>query len=358
MERFAGDTEKLISWDAEELTYSGRMDFEYEGGPLWVYPCSLVRVRFIGKSMKAVLTNIHCYWENSIGFLLDGKEGRVVLPQEGKACITIAEGLEECEHELCLFKRMDSCHMLVFHGFVTDKETRLLAAEPLSERRIEVYGDSVSAGEVSEAVDFCGQPDPVHNGEYSNSYYSYAWLTARRLGAALHDIAQGGIALFDGTGYFNGPDTKGLLSIYDKIQYMPGKCEPKEWNFSRYIPQVVILAFGQNDNYPRDYMKEDYNGEAARRWRSGYVEFIRKIRSRYPACHIICKTTILEHDESWDRAIEECVRECREERVHYFRYSNNSIGTKGHIRKPEAEQMAEELGSFLEGLNKKYGFWQ
>ena len=36
-----------------------------------------------------------------------------------------------------------------------------------------MYGDSVSAGEVSEAVEYTGKPDPEHNGQYSNSWYSY-----------------------------------------------------------------------------------------------------------------------------------------------------------------------------------------
>lgn len=357
MNQYVGAGEKLLSWENEHFVYNGRIDFEYEGGPLWVYPCSFVKVKFIGKSIKAVVTNIRSYWGNSVGWILDGEEGRAELPDEGCACITIAENLDEKEHELCFFKRMDSCHMMIFHGFIVDEGMKALPAEPLSERRIEVYGDSVSAGEVSEAVEYCGMPDPEHNGEYSNSYYSYAWITARKLKATLHDIAQGGIALFDGTGYFNGPDTMGLLSMYDKIQYMPGKCAPKKWDFAKYIPQVVILAFGQNDNHPEDYMKEDYDGDKARKWRAGYMDFIKTIRSIYPDCHIICKTTILGHDFNWDRAIEECVNTCGDDKVHYFKYSNNSVGTQGHIRKPEAEQMAEELGSFIQGLNEKYGFW-
>ena len=49
-------------------------------------------------------------------------------------------------------------------------------SDPLPERRIKVYGDSVSAGEVSEAVDYTRKEDPEHNGEYSNSWYSYASL--------------------------------------------------------------------------------------------------------------------------------------------------------------------------------------
>lgn len=47
------------------------------------------------------------------------------------------------------------------------------------------------AGEVSEAVDYVEKEDPEHNGEYSNSWYSYSWMTARKLGAQIHDIAQG-----------------------------------------------------------------------------------------------------------------------------------------------------------------------
>ena len=60
-------------------------------------------------------------------------------------------------------------------------QAKLLECPPLPERRIEVYGDSVSAGEVSEALEYTGKQDPQHNGEYSNSYYSYAWLTACNL---------------------------------------------------------------------------------------------------------------------------------------------------------------------------------
>ena len=42
--------------------------------------------------------------------------------------------------------------------------------------------------------------------EYSNSWYSYAWIAARKLDAQLHDIAQGGVALLDNTGWYHEPD--------------------------------------------------------------------------------------------------------------------------------------------------------
>ena len=81
-----------------------------------------------------------------------------------------------------LFKRMDACHTVTFYGFTVDDGADLLPPEPKPARRMEVFGDSVSCGEVSEAVDYVGKEDPVHDGQYSNSWYSYAWMTARKLG--------------------------------------------------------------------------------------------------------------------------------------------------------------------------------
>lgn len=355
LQHYARPGEQLISWQEPSLQYCGRIDMDREDGVLMVYPASYVRIRFTGSSIRAVFTNIRSYWTSCMGWILDGKQYRGDLAEEGETLLTLGENLGEGIHELCLFKRMDSCHMALFHGFLLDGQ--LLEPEPLPRRRIEVYGDSVSAGEVSEAVEYCGQPDPEHNGEYSNSYYSYAWLTARKLRAQLHDVAQGGVALLDHTGYFNEPNARGMVWMYDKIQYHPNLCEPKTWDFTRYTPQVVILAIGQNDNHPEDYMAADYDCEASRQWRAAYSSFLDTLRGIYPDAHIICKTTILEHDKSWDRAIEQVVKEKADEQIHYFAYSNNSVGTKGHIRKPEAEKMAEELSGFVEELNTRYGFF-
>lgn len=358
LQQYVCPGEQTVSWQDSRLQYCGRIDRDREDGALMVYPASFVQIRFTGSSIKAVFTNIRSYWISCMGWILDGKQYRGDLADEGETLLTLGENLGEGPHELCLFKRMDSCHMALFHGFLLAAEGELLAPEPLPQRRIEVYGDSVSAGEVSEAVEYCGMPDPEHSGEYSNSYYSYAWLTARKLGAQLHDVAQGGVALLDHTGYFNEPNARGMEWMYDKIQYHPNLCEPKTWDFSRYTPQVVIVAIGQNDSHPEDYMAEDYDGEASRHWRAAYSRFLDTLRGIYPQAHIICKTTILEHDESWDRAIAQVVAEKADQQIHYFAYSNNGRGTKGHIRRPEAEKMAQELSGYIERLNETHGFWE
>ena len=228
----------------------------------------------------ASVTNIRAYWTNYLGAWVDGTEIKIKL-EEGKQEIVLGENLGEGVHEVLLFKRMDSCHMIKFHGFILEKDALILPLEELPMRRIEVYGDSVSAGEVSEVIDYVGVPDPLHDGEYSNSYYSYAWILARKLNAQIHDIAQGGVALLNGTGYFHAPDYLGMEYIYDKMQYHSDITEVKQWDFSRYIPQIVIIAIGQNDNYPEDYMTNDFEGEKAVHWRHEYEKLVKKIREPY-----------------------------------------------------------------------------
>lgn len=334
----------------EYLQYSGRIDFEQKNAPVFIYPATWVKMNFTGKTLKAMVENHHDCWNNYLGYFLDGKQGKLLLSMEGKEVLEIPVDSDKKSHELMLFKRMDSCHTVTFYGFEVGEDSVLTAVEPKPERRIEVFGDSVSAGEVSEAIHYVGQPDPEHNGEYSNSYYSYAWMTARKLGAELHDVAQGGIALLDGTGYFGPPDYVGMEHVFDCMQYSPFLGPKKKWDFDRYRPHVVIIAIGQNDSHPEDYMHEEPGSEKAGIWKAHYEAFVRKIRAIYPHSVIILTTTILEHFREWDDAIEEICGKIQDDRLYHFLYSQNGSGTKGHIRIPEAEQMSDELSAFIRSL--------
>lgn len=346
----------FVSPDHENLIYCGRIDFSDPKAPVMLFPCSYVRFRFRGTGVKATVANRREYATSYLGCLIDGQMSKVKLAEEGTVTVTLAEHLPDTEHEVMLYKRMDACHIMTFLGVELSQGAVLCRPPEEPERRIEVYGDSVSAGEVSEAVDCVGQPDPPHDGQYSNSYYSYSWITARKLNARIHDIAQGGAALLNGTGWFHAPDYIGMEQIFDKLQYNPRLGEIKEWDFSLYRPQVVIVALGQNDGNPEDYMAADYQGEKAKHWRMRYGNFLKKLRTIYPDATIIAATTILNHDPSWDRAIEQVCRESGDDRLHHFLYRNNGRGTPGHIRIPEAEGMAEELSGFITSLGE--GIWR
>ena len=211
-----------VKMNDERLSYSGRIDWSEEEYPVFIYPCTWVKLRFTGNQLKLHIENHRAYWDNYMGCILDGKQLSLALPKEGRGVLTIpVEQEEKTEHEALMFKRQDACHEVKFFGIELADGARVLKTPEKPARRIEVYGDSVSAGEVSEAVEYTGCEDPKHNGEYSNSWYSYAWMTARKLNAEIHDIAQGGIALMDGTGWFHAPDYIGMETAWDKIRYNP-----------------------------------------------------------------------------------------------------------------------------------------
>lgn len=344
---------KRISPADPMLQYMGRIDFSNPDAPVFAYPCTNVKIRFRGTAIHLDLTNLHSYYENAVGVILDGVQRKIVLSDSRREQIPIGEDLPDEVHELMVFKRMDACHHFVFHGFLLPEDAQVLPLPEKPRRRMEFYGDSVTAGEVCELEDYCGKADPPHNGQYSNSFYSYAWITARRLNAQIHDVAQGGIALLKGTGYYCAPERIGMEQMYDKIQSNPNIEPPKPWNFAEYTPHVVVVAIGQNDNHPADFMEQGIENEKALHWRARYLAFIRRLRGLYPNATIILSTTILNHCQNWDLAIDAVWRELADPKIHHFLYSNNGCGTPGHIRASEAENMARELSTFIESLGEE-----
>lgn len=338
------------------LIYSGRIDVSDPFAIVWTYPGTFVRMKFKGTQLFIHVRNKHNYWNNYLGVAEGDAQTKLLLPEEGEATIEIPlQTTQDNIHEVTIFKRQDACHELTILGFEincnTDDECELLEASPLPPRRIEVYGDSVSAGEVSEAVDYVAKTDPEHNGEYSNSWYSYAWIAARKLDAQLHDIAQGGVALLDNTGWYHEPDYIGMEQVWNKMRYNPDYGTVKEWDFLKYTPDIVIVAIGQNDSHPDDYMKTDYEGEKAKNWRIHYRQFLAKLRETYPDAWIICCTTLLQHDIGWDMSISQAVLDIADKKISHCVFQRNGKATPGHLRIPEAEEMAEELCHYIHSLN-------
>ena len=328
------------------LQYTGRADFSDPLHPVFLFPATSVRFRLAGRRLIVRLHNAHHLWENRLGVVINGDQFGVELPWDADCEIDLSAHLAEGVNDVLLFKRQDSCHKVIFDSLEIDGE--LLAPPERLLRRIEFYGDSVSAGEVTERDDHAGRLDPPdHNARWNNVWHSYAWQCARMLNAEISDIAQGGIALQDGRGWF---PPCGMLTAYDKIAYNPHWHDVRPWDFTRWTPHVVVIAIGQNDNAQGDYMHEDYDGDLARAWRSDYRRLIENLREKYPHAYILCTTTVMMHSPEWDKAIGEAVAAVADTRVRQFLYTGNGAVTPGHVRRCEAEAMARELANYIETL--------
>ena len=342
----------MIRHDNEKLAYTGRIDFTADGARMY-YAGSQVCFDFKGTSLKLNIS-ADLYWgELSLGVILDGKMIKLPLSAENNGkdvTITAAEGLADEKHSVIVYKKHAANMILVFKGAEIDGE--LLEKPVLPQLKMEVYGDSVCAGEVIEAEEFAGQCDPEgHNSRFDNVWNSFVMQTSRNINAQIHNICQGGIALFDGTGYFHHPDYIGLESTYDKACYFPeGGITP--WDFSLYTPDIVVIAIGQNDQHngltdknDRDITDPDYR----KLWKTGYIKLVRSLNDKYGSAKFVLTTTVLMHDKAWDDTIEEIKDELNAMgiKAYHNMFSRNGAATPGHPRLSEHNEMAAELTKFI-----------
>ena len=111
------------------------------------------------------------------------------------------------------------------------------------------------------------------------------------------------------------------------------------------------MALGQNDSHPVDYINDDI--EKREYWKNKYKEIILDLRSKYPNALFIIITTLLCHNEGWDIALDEMTKDINDDKIVRFKFKRNGIGTPGHLRIPEAEEMAEELTKFIESFGEE-----
>lgn len=361
----------ILPYD-DRLSWRGRIDWTDKTSPIMVFPASSVTVRFeldakTAAGVRFRLRNRNEYWDNYMGTIADGKQLSHRIVRDGEAVVDVcvmpnyagenaaAPSNNASEHTVTLFKRQDSCHEAALLSIELPDEAEILPPLNKPLRRIEVFGDSVSAGEVCEAMEYEGITDPVHYGQWSNSYFSFPCAAARKLIAEVRDIAQGGIALQDGNGWYGETDKRGMLSVWNAQHYAPCFGTLVKYDIAQWMPHAVIVAIGQNDSHPRDFMAENYNSAQSKRWREDYTELLRRIRGAYPAALIVCCTTLLRHNPLWDKAIGEAVdtfndgRNAKEKRGKALQYlfRRNGAATDGHPRITEQEEMAGEIAAFI-----------
>ncbi len=339
------ENKQFIPADSGAFHYMGRIDFDDPARPVLIWPYSYAETVFTGTSVGIVIKNIKMQEHTYLGAVVDGRMQRIDLDKEGEdELFMLAEGLPEGEHTLRVYKRLAAAHYVEFAGMVLDEGAKCHAPERKYDFKLEVYGDSVSAGEVTEAIWHEGQSDPAHHSQYDNSHFSYAASLARKLNADIHLQGQGGISLLDGTGWFCADQLTGMLSCYDKLEYSPYKPR-KDWDFSQWTPDAVIIAIGQNDANPEP--ERIKTPEYRRMWKDEYIRFLNILREKYPNAKFILMLTVLRHDRTWDDALEEITQEVNSPDVTHFLFTRNGDATDGHPRATEQEEMACELYEYF-----------
>ena len=197
--------------------------------------------------------------------VLDG----VVQPRfdttPGRQIYAIATDLPSAEHTVEFYRRTEgNFGPTAVYDVVPDGE--LLAPPPVT-RRMEVIGDSISAGYGNE-----GEAPCSFSSQTENHYLTYGAVAARAVGAEVHTVAWSGKGVI--YNYGDGVDEP-LPEIYDRTVATEGASWGFEWQ-----PDVVVINLGTND-FSTD------NDPSQELFTSSYVAFLEHLRSVYPNAFLL-----------------------------------------------------------------------
>ncbi|MDR0843931.1 MAG: GDSL-type esterase/lipase family protein, partial [Tannerella sp.] len=242
----------------------------------------------------------------------------------------IARNLPQGEHELIIRKASTTNEGLdiYFHGIKTDGS--LLDASVNKPLKIEYFGNSISAGSGAGAANF-----PLADSHFDSSL-SYTCLLSELLDAEYHNTSYAGIALCNGAGWL----TFGMESIYDRL-YPTGTSQA--WNFSKFKPDICVMALGVNDNNrPGDIAWDT--------WRERYKQMVLKLRDEYGENTIFIFSVGPMSGPSSNAVIhgKQVVNELKTAGIKAYSYVY-SFGTSNgkHPIAPQQLQMAKELYTYI-----------
>jgi lysophospholipase L1-like esterase len=226
-------------------------------------------VRFVGPKLSVDLEDSG---QNAFYLLVDGvvREPKLV-PGRGQTTLVLADGLAEVERELTLVRLTEAMlgETAIFGFHAPGGE--LLPYRSRARRRIELIGDSISAGYGNEAAG----PECSFSALDENHYLSYGAIAARTLAAELVTVAWSGKGVFRNAGHVE--DTLTMPKLWRRT--LPGRVD-SAWDFARFVPDAVVVNLGTNDFSP--------NNRDQAPFAEAYARFIAELRSTYPDALLLC----------------------------------------------------------------------
>jgi len=339
------DYSAITPADDPGFQYMGRWNFTNPKQPRVWTPGAQVFARLNGSFCKIALVDENRYgsFYNYIEVLIDGTESLRFKMTGKNNTIDISQYLSPGEHTVLISKATESnMGYLDFKGLYLESEDALLTPDDLPERKMEFIGNSIVVGtgiDTRLSNDVCATGSNAWF-DNNNAYYSYGALAARALSAQYHISGYGGIGLIHSCCEmeFTMPD------VFGKYNLSPSGAA--DWDFSRYIPDVVVISLGQNDGV-----------QDSAAFCSAYVEFIGTIRTAYANTEIVLLNSPLADNTlntvlaDYTSAVADYISDQGDSKVHAFEVSHNmSSGCQWHPGAEEHETIAEELIPYLRTL--------
>lgn len=241
---------------------AGRFD-KYDSTPAkfgWVGSAMIARFNGTGATIELDGS------DDRYQIIVDGVVSSTPLKVTSSKKYEVAKGLPAGDHDLVVWKRSESNWSSSSYLGLEITGGQLLAPPDRPSRRIEIFGDSITAG---YGLDGAG-PSCSMTADNSNHYLTYGAVAARALSAELHAIAWSGIGIYRNYGE-SAPkaDSLTMPKVYARI--MPSA--DSAWDFDAWQPHAVVINLGTNDF--------STNGDPGAPYETAYLDLVRNLRKKY-----------------------------------------------------------------------------
>lgn len=273
--------ELTVSYSDPHIAWEGRIDTTSVDGADLFWSGTTIEMNFKGKSVSALFKDEK--GDNYYNVIIDHDSLYVFRPDTTKQYYELASNLSDGAHNIEIFKRTEFDRgTTTFYGFKIEGNPVVLPAPAPKKRKIEFYGNSITAGYAVEDTSGKDRPDST----FTNNYLSYSAITARHYDADYRCICKSGIGITISWFPYIMPD------IYDRLN----PSDPNShWDFSLYTPDIVVINLFQNDSWlvnmpEQKEFKENFGTKAPTDdfIIDAYKNFVKSIRAAYPNAKIIC----------------------------------------------------------------------
>ena len=334
------DLIKSVDFKNKNLEYMGRIGKTDSTSELY-WSGSSIKIEFQGTEISATLQDEK--GNNYYNIIIDNDSIYTLHTNSNKTTYQLVDDLEEGKHTVQIFKRTEwNKGKTSFYGFSFKEKSKVY---PIAKKKIaiEFYGDSITSGYAVDDNSGGDSPDSI----YTNSYNSYASVTARYFDADYTCISRGGIGIMVSWYPLIMPE------MYDRID--PNDVTGK-WDFTQSNPDIVIINLFQNDSwlvnkpdhasFKSKFGKEKPSDEFIVK---SYSDFVKTIRNKYPNASIICmlgNMDITDEKSVWPGYVTKAVSELKDNNITtlFVPYKN----TPGHPKVEEQQLIANSLISLIE----------
>jgi len=336
------EKEVFISYSNPEIEYWGRIDTTVIEGAELHWSGTSIKINFEGELIQALLKDES--GDNFYNVIIDNDDPVILRPDTIKQYYQLASQLPEGEHSVVIFKRTEwNRGKTIFEGFKIGGKAKVLPKSAPRKRKIEFYGNSITAGYAVEDNSGKDRPDST----FTNNYLSYAAITARHYDAEYQCICKSGIGITISWFPLIMPE------MYDRL--VPDD-STSTWDFSLYTPDIVVINLMQNDswlvNMPERKEFKNIFGNTAPNDEyiiNAYQQFVAGIRNHYPEANIICALGNMDatkEGSKWVGYVKRAVANLNDKNIytHFFPFKE----TQGHPSINEQEEMANSLIQFID----------